>query len=225
MGKKLIIKGADFSANGIAPEYTRLSCLVTTSSTQVIASPVPFTPAGRVIAEFASVTTSSTKRLLFGHYAVGSSYTAKMFRFENLITYGTNNTTGMCAYVNGTTVKNCGSMTDGLKHTINATRATVKLDNSSTSMASSTTTANISASQFGLLGQLSNNSSSDYNGVGVGVKIYSIKIYSDKDDESTLVLDAIPVKRNADDVICLYDKISGTYLTTKDGTNPNYESL
>jgi hypothetical protein len=47
-------------------------------------------------------------------------------------------------------------------------------------------------------------------------------VYSDYEDDSSLILDAYPVKKT-DGTICLYDLVSETYLYTNDGTNPDYE--
>lgn len=44
------------------------------------------------------------------------------------------------------------------------------------------------------------------------MRLYSVKLYT---NNTTLVRDLIPVKRNEDNVICLYDKVSNTYYLNR----------
>lgn len=226
MGKKLVLKNADFSAYGITPEYTLLKCIVATSTTQFIKSPVDFPSAGRAIFEFAHTTTSNSQSAVFGFYGLGGDYAKNMFRAEGLITYGPNSSTGLFVYVNGTAYKNLGNSSDGLKHTIDITRTSAKMDNlTSVTMPTIQVVQNVPASQFGIFGFCSNSAGSSYRHVSVGVKIYSVKLYSNKDDNNSIILDAVPVLRNSDGKVGLYDKITGEYLFSDDGTSPNYEEL
>ena len=57
------------------------------------------------------------------------------------------------------------------------------------------------------------------------MRLRSIKIYSDLTDETSLIVDAIPVKRTGDGVVCLYNKVDGTYIERKDGSQPAYGEL
>ena len=59
---------------------------------------------------------------------------------------------------------------------------------------------------FYLLARNNGGSASDFG----RFKIYNFKMYN---SSNNLIKDFIPVKRYADDVICLYDKVSGEYFT------------
>lgn len=71
---------------------------------------------------------------------------------------------------------------------------------------------------FGLLGYTGST-----NGANTGVRLKNIKIYSDYEDTSSLVVDAVPVKRETDNKVCLFDKVTRTYLFTNDSENPLFE--
>ena len=42
-----------------------------------------------------------------------------------------------------------------------------------------------------------------------GMRVHSLKVWKN----NVLTLDLVPVKRSSDSVVCLYDKVSGNYLT------------
>lgn len=223
MGKSLIIKGADFSANGIAPEFIQLKCIVATARTQWIASPVDFGADARVVTEMAIPSVEDNASYsLFGYYQ-SDSPAINMFNFVHF--KNKNNSNSTIAYVNSSSLKQTTSaLSDGLKHILDVSRTSLKIDNTTiTPFEKDPNVGSVSASNFGLFGVNTNNST--YNVASIGIALYGIKMYSNENDESSLVLDAIPVKRTADNVICLYDRISDEYLLTGDGTNPDYEDL
>lgn len=226
MGKSLIIKGADFSENGIVPDFKQLKCIIAAARTQWIASPIDFGADARCVAEMAVPAVDNTAYSLFGYNHIGSPNTVAF----NFVHYkNKNNYNSTVAYVNSSSMKKTTSaLSDGLKHVLDVSRTSLKIDNTTTTpFEKDPNVGSISANNFGLFGiKTSQPTNPSYpNAVTIGVKLYSIKIYSDENDENSLVLDAIPVKRTADNVICLYDRISDEYLLTSDGTNPGYEDL
>lgn len=215
MGKSLIIKGADFSANGIAPEFVQLKSIISTASTQYIQSPVDFPKNGKCVfnALFSSNEISSIigfseprtasngyKSQLKGNYSNNSFgiYFSGAFKTAN-ITINQKNEYYLSNY--------------GFKENdvLKAERSTGEVE------------PVLDSVPFGIFGVVTGGYGTP--SVSIGYKLYSFKMYSDRTDDSTLILDAIPVKRLSDNKICLYDKISGEYLLTNDGTNPDYEEL
>lgn len=223
MGKSLIIKGADFSVNGIAPEFTQLKCIVSTATTQAIKSIVDFPANGQIIASMATPSTTETG---FGDI-FGKAYNAVVDFPKNFYIVQFNNInsiTGCLYYVNTDSYKNINNgFQDGNMHTITLDRTGGRIDNGSKVTAEEqTTTSSIPKDYFGIFGKCKTN---DSFAVSIGIKCYGVKILSDRDDPNSIIMDAIPVKRLSDNAICLFDKISGEYLLTEDGTNPDYEEL
>lgn len=224
MGKSLIIKGADFSVNGIAPEFTQLKCIVSTATTQAIKSIVDFPANGQIIASMATPSTTGTG---FGNI-FGKEYNStvdfpKNFYFTQFNNF--NSIIGCLYYVNvGASYKNINNgFQDGNMHTITLDRTGGRIDNGSKVTAEEqTTTSSIPKDYFGIFGRCNGSNSFIVN---PGIKCYGVKILSDRDNPNSIIMDAIPVKRLSDNAICLYDKISGEYLLTEDGTNPDYEEL
>ena len=52
------------------------------------------------------------------------------------------------------------------------------------------------------------------------VKLKEIKIWENYSLESSLVVDAIPVIRKKDNIVCFYNKVNGEYLVRNDGSIP-----
>ena len=57
------------------------------------------------------------------------------------------------------------------------------------------------------------------------VKLREIKIWENYSLESSLVVDAIPVIRKKDNIVCFYNKVNGEYLVRNDGSIPSYALL
>lgn len=224
MGKSLIIKGADFSANGIAPEYQKLKCIISTSSTQTMRSPINMPAIGRAVIDMA-VSHNDASYNLFGYTSNTTTHPEEQMFLSAV--YGQSSYYssgfGMLGYINK---KGAQVTTDVIKdlarHTIDFSRYALKVDGTSiTILQSPSTQDSVPFGIFGVASYLGVNS----DVIGIGVKLYGIKMYSDYQNNDSLILDAIPVKRLSDNKICLYDKISGEYIYTKNGTNPNYEEL
>lgn len=221
MGKSLIIKGADFSANGIAPEFVILKSIITTSTTQAIASIVDIPANAKIVATMATPATQGAAYKLFGK-EFPQTVSSRVFyavQFNNL-----NDITGCLFYVNSTDYKTISTaFQDGLQHTLTLDRTGGQIDNGTkVSAYEQTSIESIPKETFAIFGKCSYN---DTLSSSIGVKCYGCKVFSDRDNPNSLILDAIPVKRLSDNAICLYDKISGEYLLTEDGTNPDYEEL
>lgn len=57
------------------------------------------------------------------------------------------------------------------------------------------------------------------------VKLREIKIWENYSLESSLVVDAIPVIRKKDNIVCFYNKVNGEYLVRNDGSIPSHALL
>jgi hypothetical protein len=221
MGKKLVIKGADFSVNGIPPEFVELKCIIATNTSQAIISPVDFPVKGRIVSDvfipseiaagYGSILgrgemTSTWANELRVEYFDNSTYANKLFVYAN---------NGINAFINSTVQSG--------RHTLDVSRTFAYVDGSSVGTLPTPSGEQSAVSDFGVFGKCKGQGGSVVYQVLAGLKLYSCKMYSDRDDNNSLILDLVPVKRIADNKVGLYDKISGEYLFCKDGTNPNYE--
>ena len=222
MGKSLIIKGADFSANGIAPDFEELKCIVATSASQFIESPVAFTPRSRLVAEFA-VSNLTNVGNIFGFSSNTTLYPEENFHFLTIVNPSYfSGSYGLLGYMNKKGAQALTtSVSDLAKHTLDV--STYALTAVSTDITISAETSTQNSVAFGIFG--TSGYTSTAKDVLVGLKLYRVKLYSDYENANSLVLDCIPVKRLADNKICLYDMVSGAFLMTNDGTNPNFETL
>lgn len=224
MGKKIIIKGADFSANGIAPEFQKLKCIISASSTQTMRSPISMPAIGRVVIDMAVSLTGSIYNL-FGYLTNTTTHPEEQMYLSAV--YGASpyysGGFGMLGYINKSGAQvTTDVIKDKARHTIDFSRYALKVDGTSIAISQSPSTQNsVPFGIFGVASYLGVNS----DAIGRSVKLYGVKMYSDYQNEDSLILDAIPVKRLSDNKICLYDKISGEYIYTKDETNPDYEEL
>ena len=57
------------------------------------------------------------------------------------------------------------------------------------------------------------------------IKLKEIKIWEDYSSEASLAIDAIPVIRKKDSVVCFYNKVNGAYLVRNDGSTPSHPKL
>lgn len=219
MGKKLIIKGADFSKNGILPEFTQLAWIGgPASSTSALLSPIALTSKCKVITTFAY--DASKANVPAGpHYMFGLN-AAKVMKL-------TQNSSGTYLYFEDESVYCRNGITDisnGNTYTIESSILGLKIGNR-TIIPPTGAVSDYDLSMFGLdcmvsqTGDVYNYSKSNSD---PAMHLISIKIYSDYNNEESLVIDAIPVRRNSDGCICLYNKVDGTYITRTDGTNPAY---
>ena len=52
------------------------------------------------------------------------------------------------------------------------------------------------------------------------IKLEEIKIWENYSSEASLAVDAIPVIRKKDNIVCFYNKVNGAYLVRNDGSTP-----
>lgn len=220
MGKKLIIKGADFSKNGILPEFTQLAWIGGPASTKsALLSPVALTSKCKVITTF-SYDASKANAPAGPHYMFGliSSNTSMCL---------SQNTAGTYLYFKDMTVYCRNGVTDisnGNTYTIESSILGLKIGDK-TIIPPTGAVSDYNLSMFGLdcgVSQGGNAQNFSKSNSDPAMRLMSIKIYSDYNDEKSLVIDAIPVRRTSDGCICLYNKVDGTYITRTDGTNPAY---
>ena len=236
MGKSLIIKGANFSTNGIAPTFRRLSWIggstkngldQSTPSGQYINSGVQSTINTKIIVEFTLDSTAHSVWICGGN---------------------TNNVSSICFWaqssstvfymsvVNGQSSTNSltisQSLWDGNKHVVEISKEKVVLDGITHNFATASSYSGSTTGEI-YLDCVAQSSANNYNSRAYdstqevaltnAVKIHNVKVYTDYQDESSLAVDAIPVKRIADDVVCFYNAVNGEYLERNNGSTPEYE--
>lgn len=222
MGTKLIIKDADFSINGILPEFQQLKCIVAATNMQTIKSPISFPVRGRIVSDVYIPEISNSSGAILGRGDVSETWPDE-FRLEyfNNSTYSSK----VILYINkGWKNPIITSLNIG-RHILDFSRANGYIDNISVGTLYTPTEEQSAISSFGIFGKYRGLEGSITSRVLPELKLYSFKMYSDRDDDTSLILDAIPVKRFADNKVGLYDTISGKYLFCDNGTNPNYEEL
>lgn len=224
MGKKLVIKGADFSANGIVSEYLELAWIgsgaLNTSALKVSG----ISSACKIVQKF-NFYVPKIKNNPGSGYVCGALYTGTYFTAGQT-------SAGAYAYFDGgsnyarNTSTNIGNGND---ITLEISPAGLKINNDAI-VAPSSPVGSYTPNYIGLDGCVNN--LGNYTSVSISednddpaMRLKSVKIYSDYTDESSLVVDAIPVKRNSDGVVCLYNKVNGTYIERTDGTQPAYGEL
>ena len=235
MGKAIIIKGADFSVNGIAPTFQRLSWIgVTTKDNrddgaehgQYISSGINMTINTRLIIE---CTFDNVAHSVISPGCNYSTNTQLYFWAQGGYLY---------AYAPpNLNMRTISSPWDGNRHVLEICKGWVKVDGETFSWATTPSNTGQVSPIYLDCSSLPDNSSqsgqyantSAYNLVeGVkeplaGVfKIHNVKIYSDYTDETSLVMDAIPVKRYSDNVVCFFNAVTGEYHERNNGSTPEY---
>lgn len=238
MGKSLIIKGADFSVNGIAPAFRRLAWIggstkngldQSTPQGQYINSGVQSTVNTKLAVEFTLDSTPHSVWICGGNTNNVSSI---CFWAQS------SNTVFYMSVVNGQSSTNSvtvpQSLWDGRKHVVEISKEGVVLDGitynfETTSSYSGSTTGSI------YLDCVAQSTANNYNsraydstqGVALpnAVKVHNVKIYTNHQDATSLVVDAIPVLRLSDNVVCFYNTVNGEYLERNNGSTPEYGTL
>lgn len=210
MGKKIIIKGADFSRNALPKEYTVLSWIQATSGGQTFESNVLRTQNMKLEATFAVpadyVIPTTSWDYMAGNPSSGDSN----------IYLGYNNNKRCYGYIQGISVNTStsGLINDNNFHVVAVSDDGIELDGVIKGTFSGSTT-------------MGGDATSPLFFVGMGAQYPSalrfseFKVWSDKDDPSSLILHLKPVKKS-DGTVCLINVLTGDYLYTMNGTNPNY---
>lgn len=234
MGKALIIPGADFSANGIQPEFTRLAW----NGTPI--QPNVYTNSGIFFAnkdvnnpydELEFCLTIDSEKIQddsewsSGFRSLGSGYNIQTNCY---IWFGKT----FCAFYFGGTNKQSSSysyssLSDGSRHTFVINRYGGKIDDDSTTFAfdspvdlSEYNPAAMTSGRIYLDARSLVNQGSDYLHATAedAVKIHWVKYRRN----GVLILDAIPVRRNSDGKIGFYDFVNDEYHFRNNDSVPVY---
>lgn len=219
MGKSLIIKGADFSQNGIVPDFVLLDWIAGTDTNGVgIVSniPVKSTLAMELTATFhkeSDATPQETSIYLPGYRKNGSMLSGWAISGRTDLDWGDGDKRVQVV------------MYDDLKHVIYISKTSLKIDNTSSSFAETPSFTAVLTSNVGIDCRTSGDNSTitkpaDYP-LKANVKIHRMKIW----DGETLVLDVVPVKRTVDNVVCFYDLVQDMYFERNDSSTPIYGEL
>ena len=234
MGKALIIKGADFSVNGISPEFIRLSWIGMSTSNGSYQA----TPQGQFISS--GIFTTLDMRLVVVAEFVDENFAAILpgCDYNTISTARARANATYTSAVFGRTSSDVASVDaggkklwDGGTHTIDLSRVGLSVDGTLFEFSNAPTSM---SEGIIYLDSASKSSSGHYNTAARltidgadtpltgAVKIKNVRIYSDYTDNSSLVMDAIPVKRLSDNVVCFYNKVAGTYHVRNNGSTPEY---
>lgn len=230
MGKALIIKGANFSVNGIPAEFTKLAWLGgSTANNSYINSGIYW---GNKVSAFDEELQFHFKLDATGlqtnnFYSIGT----KINDWSNCCAWL--KADGTSAYFGNVSVGMTGVILfDGAWHTLSINKNGCIIDGVSYPFATAPTaysgTNPAPSAVYGnnpiYLDCSSMNSGTTKNkyidGPSSAMKIAWAKYYR----AGTCILDAIPVKRNDDNKICFYDRVTGEYLVRNDGSNPDYSA-
>lgn len=206
MGKSLIIKGADFSANAVAEivlPYTPLSYASVASNTQYVTSPFK-EDANTKIEIKCEVFIPTTAMWIFGRVKdTNGAFSIQLRTTGTPSVFIGNNTTG--ATVSSPTADN--------KYTIVISHTDILINGQSVKGEKDISFVGKSAQPFSLMNGETGKSIEYQNENISRIKFFGFKQW----DGDTLVLDAIPVEYNG--VKCLYNKVDDTYIYADDGNS------
>ena len=227
MGKALIIKGADFSANGIAADFTQLAWIggATTSGGYINSGIFWGNKEYSLDDEMQfSVKLDATGLSTDNFYSIGAYINVNT---RCLAWFKQSSVTFYFARNGNDTISPSVSLFDGQWHTISISKTKVKIDGTEYAWPAAPTQYPDAASSVYnnipiYLDCASRSSGDGYNSVIDGpssaMKIAWVKYYR----SGTMILDCIPVKRKSDDKVGFYDRISGEYKFRNDGSTPSY---
>lgn len=218
MGKSLIIKGADFSQNGIVPDFIKLDWIAGTDTDN------------RYIASNISLVDGMKQEM---EVTAAALITPVIPTHQSRTPTSANNTNSQFnAWIAGTFVAiyygsashrfNTPIIGDGKKHKLYWSKTTVKFDEEESTIDGKITYA----------GTIPLGLDSYYEGTtstwmvctsnNTQIRIHRVKVWNAND---VLLMDAIPVKRTADNVVCFYDLVQDMYFERNDGSTPVYGEL
>lgn len=219
MGKSLIIKGADFSQNGIVPDFIKLDWIAGTDTENryiatniylvdglkqemIISAAALQTP---VLVTFQAYTPTSQNNgnCCFNAWITGGyvdiMYGASTHRFENTPIIG-----------------------DGVKHKFYWSKSKLKLDDVEFVISGEQTYLGNEPLGLDSYYAGSPNKWMKCTSDTVQTRIHRVKVW---DANDVLLMDAIPVKRTSDNVVCFYDLVQDRYFERNDGSTPTYGEL
>lgn len=219
MGKKIIIKGADFSINGMQDEsmYTLLNWIgIASTATSFYNS--GYKPKANTRVE-ATLSVDTTKYSSVSYNRVVGSGAQIYGRFFLSIASATSSQ----AYVgNGQpSPLSSSSYFDGLPHIFIISKDGYKIDESELKTTGDRTFIETEF-PFGLNAALDSMSACKTyawkSATDTPVKVHKVTFYED----DAIVHNFIPVMIKASGEICFYDTITGNYISSNDGTQPLY---
>lgn len=225
MGKALIIPGADFSANGIQPEYTRLAWIgAANSSANRINSGLFFgNKTGELDDEIEFSVSLDATKLNSGTtscYSPGCGVNS----YTNIKAWFTQSQTTVffSGYNDGSAkevkIAFTGSLFDGSPHTIKINRYGGVVDGESKTFSNSPNLDGIAESVYNNIPvYLDCNTAVDSDSQDAE-KIHWVKYRRN----GVLILDAIPVRRNSDGKIGFYDLVNDEYHFRNNDSVPVY---
>lgn len=230
MGKKLIIKGADFSANCIGKdEYNRLLWVMSNSTNQHFELPTKVSANKRIEIDFSvpqsllDLDPTETVR----HHTCGSvGDTADIF--IAFFKYSTNpsgmpNNNMICGFCIAND-KYAGKITDTNMHTVSICRNSIQLDNN-TAIDISSDNSSLDNSETATKNLWCMGCNAATGGQSSDIHIHGIRVYSDYTDNGTIEINAFPVKKTSNNKVYMYESVNGIYIPTSDGNDPLYSTL
>jgi hypothetical protein len=236
MGKALVIKGVNYLPNSIPTEIQKLSWIGLSDQDSTFES----SPNGRYISSGVTFNTDIKISVTFRTDNSPHSMRLPGSRFSNNTTvhawvrsngvevfFGAY---GPAIALNSRIYANV-NLWDGQVHTIDISRLGANIDNNFISwnheinpIESSNAPIYLDCAsdseKINTYAQALNNE--DISPLPEVVKIENVKIWTDCEDYSTLVVDAIPVKRFSDEAVCFYNKIDGSFFLRNDGSTPSH---
>lgn len=223
MGKKLIVRGADFSENGISPDYQKLAWVGNGDTNTSYFRLTGLTSDCKIIITFdffkAKVYNTPSSVNIFGAVIANKYFTALQTTSDVYGYFGTSSNTARVANTN---------IGDGTTATVELSKLGIKVNTKTIVAPTTPIETKFDIPYFGLDAAASATGAAvtrSASNADPAMRIRSVKIYSDVSDDTSLIVDAIPVKRKEDGVVCLYNKVDGTYIERVDGTQPAYGEL
>lgn len=223
MGKALIIRGADFSINGITPEHTRLNYICgSTDGNSHIDTNIKWgnnTCSLDDELEF-SITLDSTGLGSVGLYTVGANVNINTRCCAWILTSGL-----VSVYFANATQQYSVNLYDGNPHTIIINKNGANIDGQSYVFSTPPTRYSGDSEVYTnipiYIDSASKKTVQEKNTtlpIATAMKIHYVKYRRN----GALMLDAVPVSRTVDNVVCYYDRVQGVYMTRNDGSTPVY---
>ena len=235
MGKSLIIKGADFSQNGIVPDYIKLDWIgASNAQNKYIPSGIMFGAGiGELEDELEMCVSLDASKLNEGTTSASSCGAQKN---TNAIIKAWIQSSKVTLYFASASVNDSRStvskdvsvnLWDGNRHTIIINKTGGSIDGTAYSFDNTPDldglSTDIVANAQIYLDSYSLTASNGYNSVVNSDTEDALKIHCVKyRRNNTLILDAIPVMRTDDDKVGFYDKVTGTYKFRNDDSTPAY---
>ena len=236
MGKSLIIKGANFSINGIQAEFLRLGWIGASTSN----GDNPLTPNGQFISSGITTSLDVKMEITAQFIAPQSGETFSVFLPGCEISYPsairiwaqpTQVTARFGSYdsdrTTSCTLSVSKNLWDGNTHTVIIDKTGVVIDDASYTYDNEPDLMDV---QPIYLDSCSKWSTGGYNTAALDgetpltgkLRIKNVRIWSNYLDETSLVMNAIPVKKLSNNVICFYNSVDGTYKVRNNDSTPDY---